>query len=126
VPAEFRIENWHADSEQVRPYLEQLIKEKSHAVVPLNAYDQYGDIIKPRQYESHLRGAVARFYFSLKHWDIKEQSTFVADIEQIRVLVPPPSTPSRRRKLSLKDALTPELSPSKRQRTMMEYMRRTE
>jgi hypothetical protein len=128
IPAAFRTKNWPADSEEVRPYLQNLIEEKNYIVLPLIAFDVDGVAIKPAQYESRLRGAVVQMRFSLKHWPIsnkmeknKTKHVFAADIEHIRVLVPPLSSPSKgkgKRTFSLRDTITstPDLSPSKKPR----------
>lgn len=62
------------------------------------------DIVHPTQYRRTLKDAVVSIHFTLKHWAFNSSDTIIADIVNMRVLVPrnDPLTP-RRRKLALKD-----------------------
>jgi len=88
----------------------------THKVNALPAYDINGDIIVPKNYKKELAGAIARVTFTLSHWFInrKASNTFVADIDSIRVLVPPPQNSPKKRKLSQRDPY--EESPTKKSR----------
>jgi len=78
-----------------------MAREQSHVPIPLPAYED-GKLIVPHEYDRKLRGAVVLISFSLIHY-VKtdtggKKDLFGADIEYMKVLVPPkryPRTPSR-------------------------------
>lgn len=86
---EFKLEDWPLRHAEARPELEKL--KGTHFVVPLPAYDQAGELIRPTRYEEQLKGAIVRLFFGVRHWTDKNNHAFTADIQSIRVLVPPPS-----------------------------------
>ena len=55
----------------------------------------HGHLIKLMQYRNQLEGAVVELHFELRHWSIGRKEgephsdTYIADVTQIRVLVPP-------------------------------------
>ncbi|KAI0720527.1 hypothetical protein C8T65DRAFT_735857 [Cerioporus squamosus] len=122
---EFQIENWPAYSEEGRAALTRMATLGTHKVIPLPAYNMHGDLIGPRFYRARLQGAVVELHFSLTHWRIGERKdrasakvdVFVAELDYLRVLVPPKPSPvtPRKRKVSAVDP-TPSPSPSKRAR----------
>ncbi|TFK80706.1 hypothetical protein K466DRAFT_503415 [Polyporus arcularius HHB13444] len=120
---EFQIDNWPAYSKEGQAAVERMARLGTHKVIPLPAYDMHGDLINPRFYRARLQGALVELHFSLTHWRIgskKESSkvdVFVAELDYLRVLVPPKPTPvtPRKRKVSAVDP-TPSPSPSKRSR----------
>jgi hypothetical protein len=63
-------------------------------VVPLPAEDVDGNRIHPLHYEEKLSGAVIRVGFVLNHYfPLNGKHRFTADIDNIRVLVPPTPEP---------------------------------
>ena len=66
-----------------------------HRVVPVPAYDVEGDLIRPEAHQHSLDGAIVELHFNLTHWAIAGRKgslpsdQFIAEIEVIRVLVPP-------------------------------------
>ena len=64
----------------------------------------HAQVTGPTQYRRTLKDVVVAVRFTLKHWAFNSTDTNIADIVNIRVLVPPkdPLTP-RRRKLELID-----------------------
>ena len=95
-------------------------------VIPIPAYNIQSKFVHPTEYCPTLRGAVVSIRFTLRHWAINSEScdTNVADIVNMRVLVPPkepeptPATP-RRRRFASTDPFDYELneSPTNRPRT---------
>ena len=75
-------------------------------VLPIPAYNMQSNLVHPTQYRQTLKDAVVAIHFTLKHWAINSEcsDTNIADIVNMRVLVPPkgPQTPQRR-KLALTD-----------------------
>lgn len=68
----------------------------THRVVPVPAYDVYGELLTPTQYWPDLESAVVQIRFTLQHWKITlknepSNDAYVADIVHLRVLVPPPN-----------------------------------
>jgi hypothetical protein len=61
---------------------------ETHRVVPIPAYDANSRLITPAQYARTLKGAVVIIHFSLKHWAIDSVDIYVADIANIRVVIP--------------------------------------
>ena len=78
-------------------------------VLPIPAYDIDSKLIHPTQYARALKDAVVAIHFTLKHWGINDCDTDIADIINIRILVPLPQplTP-RRRKIALTDPFDPK------------------
>jgi hypothetical protein len=116
----FPIANWPVAQEAAKQALKMIVD--THRVVPIPAYDMQGHLIAPIQYRSRLEGAVVELHFELSHWSIggKEtepsSDTYVADVTQIRVLVPPKPrvvTPTKRKVLRRIDLLE---SPTKKSR----------
>ena len=70
-------------------------------VIPIPAYNmQSRRLVHPTLYRHTLKNAVVVIRFTLKHWAIESTDTYVADINNMRVLrLPrePPPTPRRRR-----------------------------
>ncbi|KZV59450.1 hypothetical protein PENSPDRAFT_672345 [Peniophora sp. CONT] len=54
---EFYINNWHVVGANTTKELEVVQRKKTHVAHPLPAYNVFGDLIKPRDYEAHLKGA---------------------------------------------------------------------
>ncbi|KAJ6508789.1 hypothetical protein C8R45DRAFT_454104 [Mycena sanguinolenta] len=111
-----RMENWPINSHASKA-VETL--KHTHRIVPLPAYDENGKLIDPRYYEEHLLGAVVLVVVNLNHWYIKDKKdnhardTYTADIQRLRVLVPPPiTTPKQGRIIPQTDPG----SPSKKRR----------
>ncbi|RXW19638.1 hypothetical protein EST38_g6231 [Candolleomyces aberdarensis] len=93
----FLIENWPVQNPAAQSHLDAL--KDTHVVNPIPAYDVEGHLILPTEYESKLRGAIVRLEFQLVHWLVRRQDFFSANVERIRVLVPPYSdTPNATRK----------------------------
>ena len=59
----------------------------------------HAQVTGPTQYRRTLKDAVVAVRFTLKHWAFNSTDTNIADIVNIRVLVPPkdPLTPQRRK-----------------------------
>jgi hypothetical protein len=100
-----------------KPALERL--RKTHRLFPVPAYKSTGlghkmELISPKVYRAELVGAVVEIRFTLGHWYIAEKkergsekgraanNTFVIDLVDVKVLVPPapPSVSPRKRKVS--------------------------
>ena len=120
LPQEFHTNNWPAVHDAVKDALREIAASRSHRVVPIPAYDMHGKLIWPVHYRSYLEDAVVVVCFNLRHWSIKRSDkdstdAYVADVVQMRVLVPPklqgPVTPRKRRILPT-DPFSPETPPS--------------
>ncbi|KAJ6607917.1 hypothetical protein B0H10DRAFT_537534 [Mycena sp. CBHHK59/15] len=121
---DFKLGDWPVKSDAARKALAGM--EKTHSVNVLLAYDANGGLIQPAQYRDALRGAVVRAAISLSHWNFAPNAlepstatgvdTYTANIESLRVLIPPkaegPSSP-RKRRVPLRD---PGASPMKKPR----------
>ena len=79
---------------------------ETHCVLPVPAYDTKARLMEPTQYSRYLKDAVVIIRFSLKHWAIDSVDTYVADIINVQIVIPPNlselDTP-RNRKIALKD-----------------------
>ena len=115
----FALAGWpiiHAEAEDAR---QEMLRQKTHQVIPLPAYDIKGNLIRPDTYKCRLAGALARVSFTLSHWYITSAQerihSFVADVKSIRILMDPviPKKPTKR-KTAKRD--TEIASPSKRHR----------
>ncbi|KAJ6518278.1 hypothetical protein C8R47DRAFT_1232444 [Mycena vitilis] len=103
-PNAFQVQDWPAKSTAAQEALDGMIT--THRVNPIAAYDINGDLIAPSQYSSALMGAVVRANFTLSHWNIAKdkRDSYSADIDSLRVVVPPKkgnaggSSPARKRK----------------------------
>ena len=85
----------------------------SHVVVPLPAEDVDGNRIHPLNYEEKLRGAVVRVGFVLNHYfPLNGKHRFTADVDNMRVLIPPTPEPS----VALSAPQTPLSPPASPQR----------
>src|SRR5436853_6017401 len=88
-------------------------------VHPLPAYNMQSNLVNPTQYRRTLKDAIVAIRFTLKHWAFNSSDTNIADIVNMRVLVPPsdPLTP-RRRKFALTDPFDSKSngSPTKKSR----------
>lgn len=62
----------------------------THWAVPVAAYDTNQHLIEPGNYRRYLQGALAEIHFGLSHCGFKNNHTYTADIDTIRVLCPPP------------------------------------
>ena len=87
IPEEFRLENWPCLHDAGRDAIQEMIE--SHRVIPIPAYDVTSKLIIPAQYPRTLKDAVVIVHFSLKHWAIDSVDTYVADIVNMRVVIPP-------------------------------------
>ncbi|KAK7055632.1 hypothetical protein R3P38DRAFT_2760807 [Favolaschia claudopus] len=101
-PDAFALRDWPVISPEAKEALEEM--DNSHRVVPMRAYDVNGDLIAPANYMAKLQGAVVRATLTLSHWNIvkEKRNTYAADIDSLRVLVPPSvsssgSSPRKRR-----------------------------
>ncbi|KAI0054548.1 hypothetical protein BV25DRAFT_648934 [Artomyces pyxidatus] len=119
--AEFTIAKWPTNSEVVRGELKEM--KDTYDVIPIPAYDMYGDLISPKLYRIRLEGALVEVHFNLTHWSIGGRrgsatpaaDTYTADLVSMRVIVPPkprPVTP-RKRKVSSMDPMA-AASPTKK------------
>lgn len=130
LPFEFTIAGWPAthDSEECKKQLEQMVKKRTHTVVPLPAYNREGELIPPREYAEQLKDALVVVHFTFSHWTIgrtddKDASdSYACDIVNIRVLAPPrpaipatPKTPVKR--YMMRDPFASPSPPSKRSRS---------
>ena len=107
--------------------LEEMISENKYTVYPFLAYNILRKIINPKDYYKILAGVTVKLCFHLmyytiaKHRDNRKQikgntfTTFVADIEQLRVLslLKAITLPSKR-KISAKDPATSSAKYSKK------------
>lgn len=82
---------------------------------PLPAYDRRDNVIHPSKYVHALKNAHVAIHFTLKHLGSNSLDTNIADIINMRVLIPPhppsmihPVGPLRR-KFSLTDPFDPAL-----------------
>ena len=88
-------------------------------VLPIPAYNMQSNLVQPTQYRRTLKDAVAAIRFTFKHWACNSSDTNVADIVNMRVLVPPKDVPTpRRRKFALTDPFDSKSngSPTKKSR----------
>jgi hypothetical protein len=87
-------------------------------VLPIPAYSMQSNLVPPAQYRRTLKDAVVAIHFTLKHWAFNSSDTNIADIVNIRVLVPPkdPLTP-RRRKFALTDPFNSKSNGSSTKKT---------
>ncbi|KAJ7861800.1 hypothetical protein B0H14DRAFT_2575717 [Mycena olivaceomarginata] len=95
--------------------------KRTHTVLPLKAFDMAGNLLPPTKYSEALKGAVVRVSVKLTHWKFRPQGddpmgrdVYTADIDNIRVLVPPEQ---RTRKVIPRTDPGPS-SPSKKARTL--------
>ena len=119
---EFTLAGWHVVSDAAREELDEMIAKDMYAVHPILAYNVFGKIIKPKDYQKILAGATVEVRFRLTHYTISKHgddgrpirndtiATFVADVERIWVVSTPHaiSSPSKRKIL----AEDPLMSPS--------------
>ena len=120
IPEEFRLENWPCLHEAGRDAIQEMIE--THRVLPIPAYDANSRLIVPAQYPRALKDAVVIVHFSLKHWAIDSVDTYVADIVNVRVVIPPNLSElnsPRKRKIAVTDPFNSgpsSPSPSKKTR----------
>jgi hypothetical protein len=62
---------------------------ETHHIIPIPAYDANLRLIIPAQCPHTLTDAVAIVHFSLKHWAIDSIDTYVVDIVNVQVVIPP-------------------------------------
>jgi hypothetical protein len=62
---------------------------ETHRVIPIPAYDANLRLIILAQCPHTLTDAVAIVHFSLKHWAIDSIDTYVVDIFNVQVVIPP-------------------------------------
>lgn len=73
-------------------------------VLPIPMYNMQSALVHPTQYRQTLKDAVVAIHFTLKHWAINACNTNIADVVNMRVLVPPMDLVKlRRRKLAMTD-----------------------
>lgn len=104
IPEDFRIENWPCIYDAGREAIKEIFE--THCVLPVPAYDTKARLIEPTQYSRVLKDAVAVIRFSLKHWAINSVDTYVADIINVQIVIPPNLSEldsPRKRKIALKD-----------------------
>ncbi|THH21229.1 hypothetical protein EW146_g319 [Bondarzewia mesenterica] len=116
--SQFTITGWPVETDAARRQLPTL--QHTHRVNPIPAYDVDGDIIPPTAYKQMLAGATVALSIELIHYTISNKPPegtaktqtdfFIADIERIRVLTPPVSITSKKRKLTSKDSELPSTS----------------
>ncbi|TEB25900.1 hypothetical protein FA13DRAFT_1737811 [Coprinellus micaceus] len=100
---QFRIENWPVNWPAEGTELTKILG--SHVVVPLPAEDVDGNRIHPLHYEEKLSGAVIRVGFVMNHYfPLNGKHRFTADIDNIRVLVPPTPEPPVRERIARNDS----------------------
>lgn len=93
APNPFTLENWPVTG----LWKEELLAVKdTHMISPLPAYGIDLQPIKPRDYHRSLVGAIVEVHCTLAHYMFTKEgrSTLVANIEELNVLVPPPSLPT--------------------------------
>jgi len=116
---EFDIANWPVHKE-LQVGLEKI--KKTHIVVLIPAYDVDCRLIHPSQYHSKLEGATVEVHLTLQHWAISEKrsgakrdtDTYTADVQAIRVLVPPARVSSPRKRVALYIGDDVDKSPTKK------------
>ncbi|KAJ6621871.1 hypothetical protein B0H10DRAFT_2432140 [Mycena sp. CBHHK59/15] len=93
-PHAFQLRDWPVKSAAAQESLDGM--DDTHRVIPITAYDLDGDLIPPSAYVSALMGAVVRATFTMSHWNIArdKRDTYAADIESLRVVIPPPKIAS--------------------------------
>jgi hypothetical protein len=113
------MEDWPCSTEEARKARD--IIKKTHRVLPLKAYDMESNLLHPTKYSQALKGAVVRVSVKLTHWKFRPQGddpmgrdVYTADIDNIRVLVPP--EPRTRQVIPRTDP--GPSSPSKKARTL--------
>ncbi|KAF8061429.1 hypothetical protein FPV67DRAFT_1673075 [Lyophyllum atratum] len=84
-----KTDNWPAVYDAAKHALAEMVD--THCVNPLPAYDMNGRLLKPSAYRENLQGAVVICHLNLSHWFIKGDlsDTYVANVVNLRVLVPP-------------------------------------
>ncbi|PCH40664.1 hypothetical protein WOLCODRAFT_159329 [Wolfiporia cocos MD-104 SS10] len=113
IPSFCKIENWPTYSAAAATELQRIIDDGTLDLIPLPAYDRHGDLMFPGQYRNYLTGAVVECHFTLSHWSIKKNNigmdVFVADVVALRVIIPPTSftSPRKRRVPPRLDPLSP-------------------
>ncbi|KAF8208195.1 hypothetical protein K438DRAFT_318053 [Mycena galopus ATCC 62051] len=120
-PDAFQLQDWPVKSPAAQESLDRM--DATHRVIPISAYDVYGDLILPIQYTSALMGAVVRATFTMTHWNISrdKRDSYAADIESLRVLVPAQKTASggsSPRKRKVPATTDPGPSPVKKSRVV--------
>ncbi|KAI6004662.1 hypothetical protein EDD15DRAFT_2108578, partial [Pisolithus albus] len=91
-------ERWPLTKEKIRAELLNL--KSTHRILPLPAYDLEDRLIRPASYRRVLQGAIVEVHFTLSHWPIAaaKQDVYIADIEHIRLLVPPTYTAASKKR----------------------------
>ncbi|PSS03523.1 hypothetical protein PHLCEN_2v3975 [Hermanssonia centrifuga] len=116
---EFLIRGWPVKKRVAKEELAALFN--SHQVTPIIAFDISGDRILPSTYEAQLKGADVQVHFNMLHWAFgytKKPSTLsdtiVADLANMRIIVPGKVAPShsksspRKKRVWQKDVFTPQ------------------
>lgn len=111
LPPEWSIDKWPVSSDAAREELAEIRSSGALDVVPLPAYDVDGNLIRPQHYRDALLGATVEVHFTLTHWTISARAgeepadVYAADIQYIRVLVPPSRLPivPRKSRILLRD-----------------------
>ncbi|THG93632.1 hypothetical protein EW026_g7657 [Hermanssonia centrifuga] len=95
---EFFIKGWPVKKRAAKE--EMLSMVKTHQVTPIIAFDIIGDRILPSTYEARLKGADVKVHFNMMHWAFGNSKkpatlsdTIVADLANMRVIVPDVFTP---------------------------------
>ncbi|KAJ7342759.1 hypothetical protein DFH08DRAFT_873491 [Mycena albidolilacea] len=96
------MENWPCSTKEAREARDTI--KRTHRVLPLKAYDMASNLLPPTKYSEALKGAVVRVSVKLTHWNIRPRGddsrardVYTADIDNIRILVPPPAREPRPR-----------------------------
>ncbi|KAI5989258.1 hypothetical protein EDD15DRAFT_2284432 [Pisolithus albus] len=94
----FSFERWPLTKETNRAELLSL--KSTHRILPLPAYDLDDHLIRPGSYCRLLQGAIVEVHFTLSHWAIAaaKRDVYGADIERIRLLVPPTHTATAKKR----------------------------
>ncbi|KAI0633922.1 hypothetical protein C8Q77DRAFT_1036223, partial [Trametes polyzona] len=95
LPPEWSLDHWPVSSDAARAELAAIKDAGQLDIVPLPAYNVEGNLIRPQDYRTALMGAIVEVHFTLTHWTISARASeepadvYVADIQYMRVLVPP-------------------------------------
>ncbi|KAJ7342808.1 hypothetical protein DFH08DRAFT_873609 [Mycena albidolilacea] len=114
------MEDWPCSTEEARKARDAI--KRTHRVLPLKAFDMAGNLLPPTKYSQALKGAVVRVSVKLTRWKFRPQGddprgrdVYTADIDNIRVLVPPKP---RTRQIIPRTDPGPSRSPKKKARTL--------
>ncbi|CAK5274009.1 unnamed protein product [Mycena citricolor] len=117
------LEVWPARQPEARNAIRLMLKEGSHVVHGIRAYDRDGRLITPEDYMSKLRGVTVMLTMNLSHiaFQSKKEDLVSADIVKMRIIANQSTAPSplKRGKLALHDSEDEEeQSPTKKKRSV--------